>query len=74
MKRIFKFKRNGHTHVYAFDLDETYKMKEFRSFVTLKESKHNFTESALKKKFGDDLYVHLDLAYNFLKEVENEYN
>jgi len=44
-------------------------MDEFREFVTMKESNLKISEGALKRKFGEDLYLHLNLAYNLLKEV-----
>jgi hypothetical protein len=46
-------------------------MDEFRDFVTMKESKLKISKRTLEHKFGADLYLHLDLAYNLLKEVAN---
>ncbi|GEM_PF-3992752 len=67
--RILEVVKRGHTHLVKFDLEATYNMDEFRDFVTMKESNLKISNRTLKHKFGADLYVHLDLAYNLLKEV-----
>ena len=69
INRILEVVKNGHTHIVKFDLEATYNMDEFRSFVTMKESNLKISKRTLEHKFGADLYLHLDLAYNLLKEV-----
>lgn len=69
INRVIKVVDNGRTHIVMFDLEATYNMDEFREFATMKESKLKISEGTLKRKFGEDLYLHLDLAYNLLKEV-----
>jgi hypothetical protein len=71
INRIIEVTKKGHTHLVKFDLEATYKMDEFRDFVTMKESKLKISKRTLEHKFGADLYLHLDLAYNLLKEVAN---
>jgi len=46
-------------------------MDEFRDFVTMKESNLKISNRTLERKFGADLYLHLNLAYEMLKEVAN---
>lgn len=69
VNRIIEVVEKGRTNLVKFDLETTYNMNEFKDFATIKESNLKISEDALKRKFGEDLYPHLDLAYNLLKEV-----
>lgn len=69
VNRILEVVQNGRTHIVKFDLEATYNMDEFRDFATMKESNLKISKRTLERKFGVDLYLHLDLAYNLLKEV-----
>jgi hypothetical protein len=70
VNRILEVVQKGRTHLVKFDLEATYNTDEFREFVVMKESNLKVSGATLKRKFGPDLYLHLDLAYNLLKEVD----
>lgn len=67
--RIIEVVEDGRTQLVKFDLESTYNMDEFRSFVTMKESNLDISDSKLQLKFGKELFPHLNLAYELLKEV-----
>jgi hypothetical protein len=69
--RALEVTKDGRTHLVKFDLESTYNMDEFRDFVTMKESNLKISNRTLERKFGADLYLHLNLAYEMLKEVAN---
>ena len=65
-------KKNGHTHILKFNLEETCKVPEFEHYYRLRESNPKISAKKWESKFGKDMCIHFELAYSALKEVDNE--